>query len=113
MHTQYEIQCLLMTVCSLNNSLVWLQTFLFMQEVVDTALVNKVRTSIERNTSLQMLYICIQHVGVETAILKGACGNTTLKNLTIVLSSAQEHHEASAAELRCVRSQLELHLRTT
>ena len=91
----------------------WLQRFLFMQEVVDTALVNKVRTSIERNTSLQMLYICIQHVGVEKAILKGACGNTTLKNLTILLSSAQERHEAAAAELRRVRSQLELRLTPT
>lgn len=84
-----------------------------MQEVVDTTLLNKVRTSIERNTSLQMLYICTQHVGVEKAILKGACGNTTLKKLTILLSSAQERHEATAAELQSVRSQLELDLRTT
>ena len=84
-----------------------------MQEVVDATLLNKVRTSIERNTSLQMLYICIQHVGVEKAILKGACGNTSLKKLTIVLSSVQEHHEAVAAELQQVRSQLELCLRPT
>ena len=80
-----------------------------MQEVVEATLLNKVITSIERNKSLQMLYIPIEHSGVVEAVLKGARGNTSLKKLTIWLYSDQEHLKA-AAELQQVRPQLELHV---
>ena len=79
-----------------------------MQEVVEATLLNKVEMSIERNKSLQMLYIHIDHEGVVDAVLKGACGNTSLKKLTIWLYSDQEHLKAAAAELRQVRPLLEL-----
>ena len=47
-----------------------------MQEVVDAALLEKVKTSIERNKALQMLEIDFRHaIG---AILKGAHGNIPL-----------------------------------
>ena len=82
--------------------------FLFVQEVVDATLLNDVKSSIERNKSLQMLYIRIRHVGVVNALLKGARGNTSLKKLTIPLPSDQEHLKAAAAELRHVRPLLEL-----
>ena len=78
-----------------------------MQGVVDATLLNKVETSIERNKSLQMLDIDIEHDGVAEAILKGACGNTSLKKLTLVPYSGKERLEA-AAELQQVRPQLEL-----
>ena len=75
-----------------------------MQGVVDATLLNKVETSIERNKSLQMLYVTIGHDCVEDAVLKGARGNTSLKKLTISVYSDQE----PAAELRQVRPLLEL-----
>ena len=78
-----------------------------MQEVVDAALLEKVKTSIERNKSLQMLYIYIKHSRVT---LKGVRGNTSLKRLTIWLVSdqLQDHLKAAAAELQQVRAQLEV-----
>ena len=79
-----------------------------MQELVDATLLNKVETSIERNKSLQMLYVAIGHDCVEDAVLKGARGNTSLKKLTISDYSDKEHLKAAAAELRQVRPQLEL-----
>ena len=78
---------------------------MFVQKWVDATLLNKVDTSIERNKSLQMLIIAIRHVGVAEAILKGARGNTSLKKLTVCLSSEQEHLKDAAAELRRVRPQ--------
>ena len=84
-----------------------------MQEVVDATLLNKVETSIERNKSLQMLYIKIsRHDGVLDAILKGACGNTFLKSLIIQLCDRhyKEHLKAAVAELRRIRPQLELYV---
>ena len=79
-----------------------------MHGVVDATLLNKVTTSIERNKSLQMLYI--RHDGVADAVLKGARGNTSLKKLTIRLYSDKEHLKSAAAELRQVRPQLQLEL---
>ena len=81
-----------------------------MQEVVDATLLEKVKTSIERNKSLQMLYIASLHEGVVDAVLKGVRGNTSLKKLTIHvrLLYLQLHLKAAAAELRHVRPQLEL-----
>ena len=89
-----------------------------MQEVVDATLLEKVETSIERNKSHQMLDMGIDHGGVVDAILKGACGNTSLKQLTIkliyihYLAHDREHLKAAAAaaaaKLRQVRPQLEL-----
>ena len=76
-----------------------------MQEVVNAALLEKVKTSIERNKSLQMLDIDRVHDGVVDAVLKGARGNTSLKKLIILLSDDQLK---AAAELRHVRPQLEL-----
>ena len=73
-----------------------------MQEVVDATLLEKVEASIERNKSLQMLYIDIRHDVVD-AVLKGACGNTSLRKFTILVG-----REAAAAELQQVRPQLEL-----
>ena len=57
-----------------------------------------------------MLYIRIRHDGVLDAVLKGACGNTSLKKLITKLYSDQEHLKAAAAELRQVRPQLELYV---
>ena len=78
-----------------------------MQEVVDAALLEKVETSIERNKSLQMVYMHIYHGGVVVAILKGARGNTSLKQLAIPYHDL-EHLKAAAAELQQVRPQLKL-----
>ena len=84
--------------------------FLFVQEVVDATLLEKVETSIESNKSLQMLDIRIKHSRVVKAVLKGARGNTFLKKLTIEQSYGQMHLNAAAAdELRRVRPELELH----
>ena len=84
--------------------------FLFVQEVVDATLLEKVETSIESNKSLQMLYSDIKHIRVVEAVLKGARGNTSLKKLTIEQSYGQLHlTAAAAAELRRVRPELELH----
>ena len=77
-----------------------------MQEVVDATLLEKVETSIERNKSLQMLDTLIDHGGVMDAILKGACGNTSLKQLTIRLLYRDRERLEDAAELRQVRPQL-------
>ena len=77
-----------------------------MQEVVDATLLEKVKTSIERNKSLQMLYIGGVHDSVVEAILKGARGNTSLKKLTIQLLFVQ--HYSDRAELQQIRPQLEL-----
>ena len=83
-----------------------------MQAVVNAALLEKVKTSIERNTSLQMLYIAYVHDGVVDAVLKGAHGNTSLKRLTIqqlsFLDLSRDKLKAAAAELRQARPQLEL-----
>ena len=75
-----------------------------MQEVVDAALLEKVKTSIERNKSLQMLDIDRVHDSVVDAVLKGARGNTSLKKLII----SSDDQLKAAAELRHVRPQLEL-----
>ena len=80
-----------------------------MQEVVDATLLEKVKTSIERNKSLQMLYIHTDHDDVVDAILKGARGNTSLKQLTIKLPYRDRERlkaAAAAAELRQARPQL-------
>ena len=75
-----------------------------MQEVVDAVLLEKVKTSIERNKSLQMLDIDRVHDSVVDAVLKGARGNTSLKKLII----SSDDQLKAAAELRHVRPQLEL-----
>ena len=77
-----------------------------MQEVVDATLLEKVETSIERNKSLQMLDTLIDHGDVMDAILKGACGNTSLKQLTIRLLYRDRERLEDAAQLRQVRPQL-------
>ena len=86
-----------------------------MQEVVDAALLEKVETSIERNKSLQKLYMWTDHGDVVDAILKGARGNTSLKQLTIKAPYRGRAHDreplkAAAAEFRQVRPQLEFHV---
>ena len=84
-----------------------------MQEVVDAALLEKVKTSIERNKSLQMLDIFNRHGDVVDAILKGARGNTSLKQLTIKAPYCDRESlkaAAAAAELRQARPQLKLHV---
>ena len=75
---------------------------------MNVTLLEKVKTSIERNKSLQMLAINIGHNSLVEAILKGAHGNTSLKRLDVQLFS-EEHLKAAAAELRQVKPQLELH----
>ena len=77
-----------------------------MQEVVDATLLEKVETSIERNKSLQMFDTVIDHGDVVAAILKGARGNTFLKQLTIRYHDREHLEAAAAAELRQVRPQL-------
>ena len=79
-----------------------------MQEEVDAALLEKMETSIERNKSLQMLFIRIEHDDVVDAVIKGARGNTSLKQL--IIQSSRERHKAAAAELQQARPQLELHV---
>ena len=80
-----------------------------MQEVVDATLLEKVEASIERNKSLQMLDMGTDHGDVVAAILNGARGNTSLKQLTILLHDRDQERlkDAAAAELRQVRPQLE------
>ena len=78
--------------------------FLFVQEVVDATLLEKVETSIKSNKSLQMLHINTKHSGVVEAVLKGARGNTSLKRLTI-----RFYDHLKTDELRRVRPELELH----
>ena len=87
--------------------------FLFVQEVVDAALLEKVKTSIQRSNSLQMLHIVSVHYDMVEAVLKGACGNTSLKKLVIRLLSEhwQQHLKAATAELQQIRPQLELDVR--
>ena len=81
-----------------------------MQKVVDATLLEKVKTSIERNKSLQLLFI-IEHDDVLDAVIKGACGNTSLKEL-IMYSDSQRHKAATAAaELGQVRPQLKFTFR--
>ena len=82
-----------------------------MQEVVDATLLEKVKTSIEKNMLLQMLHIDTKHDNVVEAVLKGARGNTSLKKLTVWLLSDPDHRDhlkAAAASLRQIRPQLEL-----
>ena len=85
-----------------------------MQEVVDATLLEKVETSIENNKSLQMLDTRNTHSSVVEAVLKGACGNTSLKKLT-TYQKEQSYDKlhlktaAAADELRRVRPELELH----
>ena len=83
-----------------------------MQEVVVATLLEKMKTSIESNRSLQMLVIHIEHNNVVDAILKGACRNTSLKKLTIWVPSRDgvRLNAATAAELQQVRPRLELHV---
>ena len=81
-----------------------------MQEVVDATLLEKVKTSIESNKSLQMLDMFIRHSRVMEAVLKGARGNTSLKKLIIWRSYDQLLLTAADDdELRRVRPELELH----
>ena len=82
--------------------------FLFVQEVVDATLLEKVETSIESNKSLQMLDIYAKHSRVVEAVLKGARGNTSLKKLTRRRSYDELHLKTAADELRRVRPELEL-----
>ena len=56
-----------------------------MQEVVDATLSKKVETSIISNKSLQVLRVSTEHDGVLEAVLKGARGNTSLKELSVLL----------------------------
>ena len=80
---------------------------------MDATLLEKVKTSIEGNKSLQMLYIYIDHSLVVEAIFRGARGNTSLKKLTIGRYYGQQHLntvKTAAAELRQVRPQLELRI---
>ena len=75
---------------------------------MDATLLQKVETSIESNKSLQMLFIFTTHSShvVEEAVLKGACGNTSLKTL---FTMSYNVNAAAAAELRQVRPQLQLY----
>ena len=74
-----------------------------MQEVVSATLLEKVQTSIERNKSLQMLFIRSSH-DVLYAVLKGAFRNTSLKDL--IMYSDPVGYKAAAAKLQQVRPQL-------
>ena len=85
--------------------------FVFVQEVVNATLLEKVQTSIERTKSLQMLYIHINHASVMDTILKGARENISLKRLIIWLSLPDQDVvclKAAAGKLRQVRPRLEL-----
>ena len=73
--------------------------------MVDATLLEKVETSIESNKSLQRLHISTEHDDVLEAVLKGACGNTSLLLLTIM-----SYDLNAAAELQQVRPELELYV---
>ena len=60
-----------------------------MQEVVDATLLEKVKTSNERNKSLRMLDIHIRHDVIGT-ILKGANGSTSLLTKFLIWLLASE-----------------------
>ena len=76
-----------------------------MQEVVDATLSKKVETSIISIKSLQVLRVSTEHDSVLEAVLKGACGNTSLKYLSMMRCS--DHLKTVADELRQARPQLE------
>ena len=60
------------------------------------------------------MWIAYHYSDVVDAILKGACGNTSIKKLTIQLFHYRNQERlkaaAAAAELRQARPQLELHV---
>ena len=59
------------------------------------------------------MWIAYHYSDVVDAILKGACGNTSIKKLTIQLFHYRDQERlkaAAAAELQQARPQLELHV---
>ena len=63
-----------------------------MQEVVDATLLEIVETSIERNKSLQMLFIHTDHDDVLDTILKGTRGNASLLIWLLALEAPSNFH---------------------
>ena len=113
MYTQYDIDEAVCTSChhcrGWNELLVSsTNCVLSVQEVDDATLLRKVETAIASNHSLQMLKVKRIANFIVEAILKGACRNSSLKELYIpVLTHGQARHmAAAAAELRRVRPQL-------
>ena len=73
----------------------------------DATLLRKVETAIASNHSLQMLKVVGIADSIVEAVLKGACRNSSLKELYIrVFTHGQERYKAAAAELRRVRPRL-------
>ena len=115
MYTQYDIDEAVCTSChhcrGWNELLVSsTNCVLSVQEVDDATLLRKVETAIASNHSLQMLKVERIAPSIIEAVLKGACRNSSLKELYIrVFTRVQARHmaaAAAAAELRRVRPQL-------
>ena len=112
MYTQYDIDEAVCTSChhcrGWNELLVSsTNCVLSVQEVDDATLLRKVETAIAGNHSLQMLKVVDIANSIVDAVLKGACRNSSLKELDIpIFTRDQERHKAAAAELRRVRPQL-------
>ena len=112
MYTQYDIDEAVCTSCHCRgwNELLVSSTncVLSVQEVDDATLLRKVETAIASNHSLQMLKVEWIANSIIEAVLKGACRNSSLKELDIpIFTRDQERHMAdAAAELRQVRPQL-------
>ena len=112
MYTQYDIDEAVYTSChhcrGWNELLVSsTNCVLSVQEVDDATLLRKVETAIASNHSLQMLKVVYIANSIIEAVLKGACRNSSLKELDIpMFTRDQVRHMADAAELRRVRPQL-------
>ena len=111
MYTQYDIDEAVCTSChhcrGWNELLVSsTNCVLSVQEVDDATLLRKVETAIASNHSLQMLKVEYIARSIIEAVLKGACRNSSLKELDIRVFSRDQAHFKAAAELRRVRPQL-------
>ena len=112
MYTQYDIDEAVCTSChhcrGWNELLVSsTNCVLSVQEVDDATLLRKVETAIASNHSLQMLKVVWIANSIVDAVLKGACRNSSLKELYIMVHYGdQAHLKAAADELWRVRPQL-------
>ena len=112
MYTQYDIDEAVCTSChhcrGWNELLVSSTNCVLSVQEVDATLLRKVETAIASNHSLQMLKVVYIADSIIEAVLKGACRNSSLKELDILVFTLDQarHMAAAADELRRVRPQL-------
>ena len=114
MYTQYDIDEAVCTSChhcrGWNEVLVSSTNCVLSVQEVDATLLRRVETAIASNIALQMLKVVGIADSIVDAVLKGACRNSSLKELYIPVYYDDRAHlkaaAAAAAELRRVRPQL-------